>query len=101
MIELFEVVRDWGRNKGIIFHGNETRQLLKTIEEVGELAAALARNDKESVADAYGDIIVTVIVGAACSGLSAEDCLAKVYEIISKRNGKLVDGVFVKNDNEK
>ena len=95
--ELFENVRQWGRNKGIIFDGNETRQMLKTLEELGELASALSKNKPEEIRDAYGDIIVTVIVGAACMGLNAEDCLEDAYNIIAKRTGKLVDGVFVKD----
>lgn len=94
--DLFTAVRQWGENKGIIFDGNETRQMLKTIEEVGELAAALARNDKTAAADAYGDVIVTVIVGAACLGLRAEQCLEDVLDIITKRKGQTVDGVFKK-----
>jgi len=95
--ELFENVREWGRNKGIIFDGNQFKQALKTMEEVGELAGALSKDNKQEIADAYGDIIVTVIVGAACMGLNAEDCLEDAYNIIAKRTGKLVDGVFVKD----
>lgn len=95
--DLFTTVRQWGQEKGIIFEGNETRQMLKTVEEIGELAAALARNDKEAAADAYGDVIVTVIVGAACLGIRAEQCLEDVINIITKRKGKMVDGVFVKD----
>lgn len=97
MTDLFTQVRQWGQDKGIIFEGNETRQMLKTIEEAGELAAALARGDKSAAADAYGDVIVTVIVGAACLGLRAEQCLEDVFNIISKRKGQTADGVFVKD----
>lgn len=94
--ELFTAVRQWATDKGIVFDGNETRQMLKTVEEVGELAAALARNDRTAAADAYGDIIVTVIAGAACLGLRAEQCLEDALGIITKRKGQTVDGVFVK-----
>ena len=96
-IGLFEEVRQWGRDKGIVFKGNETRQMLKTVEEVGELAAALSRSDMAGAADAYGDIIVTLIVGADCLGIDAEDCLKEVVSVITKRKGKMVDGVFIKD----
>ncbi len=94
---IFEKVRQWGVDKGIVYEGNEVKQALKTMEEVGELASALAKGNKEAAKDAYGDIIVTVIVGAACMGFKAEECLEEVYEIISKRKGKTVDGAFIKD----
>ena len=94
--ELFENVRQWGLNKGIIFSGNEFKQALKTMEEVGELAGALSKDKKQEIADAYGDIIVTIIVGAACMGLNAEDCLEDAYNIIAKRTGETKNGVFIK-----
>lgn len=96
--ELFESVRQWGRDKGIVFEGNETRQMLKTVEELGELASALSKNKPEEIRDAYGDIIVTVIVGAACRGINAEDCLQEAYDVIAKRTGKSVNGTFVKDE---
>jgi NTP pyrophosphatase (non-canonical NTP hydrolase) len=97
MTDLFTAVRQWGQDKGIVFEGNETRQMLKTIEEAGELAAALTRGDRVAAADAYGDIIVTVIVGSACLGLRAEQCLEDALNVITKRKGQLLDGVFVKD----
>jgi len=98
MLELFEKVRQWGRDKGIVFDGNETRQMLKTVEEVGELASALSKYKPEEIRDAYGDIIVTVIVGAACQGINAEDCLQEAYDVIAKRTGKSVNGTFVRDE---
>ena len=98
MLELFEKVRQWGRGRGIVFKGNETHQMLKTVEELGELASALLKNKPEEIRDAYGDIIVTVIVGADCQGINAEDCLREAYDVIVKRTGKTVDGVFKKDE---
>lgn len=98
MLELFEKVRQWGRDKGIVFDGNEKLQVLKTIEELGELSSALLKNKPEEIRDAYGDIIVTVIVGAACQGINAEDCLQEAYDVIAKRTGKSVNGTFVKDE---
>ncbi len=93
---MFDKVRQWGRDKGIIFAGNEKNQALKTMEELGELSGALLKGKDAEIRDAYGDILVTVIVGAACLNINAEDCLAEAYEVISKRTGKTVDGAFIK-----
>jgi len=38
---------------------------------------------------------------ASMNGLYAEDCLDTVYSVISKRKGKMVDGIFVKENNNK
>jgi NTP pyrophosphatase (non-canonical NTP hydrolase) len=97
MTNLFEEARQWGRNRGIVFEGNETRQILKTMEETGEYAAALARNDTAAKRDALGDILITLIVGADCMGIKIEDCLRDSLGVITKRTGRMVDGVFIKD----
>ena len=96
--ELFENIEEWGEAKGIIGNATPETQFLKTVEEVGELAEAIGKQKKPDMADAYGDIIVTVIMGASCAGMDIRECLQDVFEIISKRKGKMENGAFVKND---
>jgi NTP pyrophosphatase (non-canonical NTP hydrolase) len=88
----------WAKEKGITSKDNAKNQFLKTVEEVGELASALAKNDLEEVKDSVGDIIVTLIILAEIKGFSATEALSNVYDIISKRTGKTVGGVFVKDE---
>lgn len=97
MNELIEKVKQWSINKGID-RAEPSKQFLKVAEEFGEIAAALARNDMEELQDAIGDTIVTLIILAQQHEMEVEDCLERAYKVISKRNGKMVNGVFVKSE---
>lgn len=87
----------WAESRGIIQHSNPLAQAEKTLEECGELLIACATGDKEAMIDAYGDILVTLIVGATTADLDLVACLESAYEQIKNRKGHLrADGVFVK-----
>lgn len=88
----------WGYDKGILPDAPPEKQLEKTIEEVQELADAIAANDIVEMADAYGDIFVTIVMGATCAGLDIRDCIEGAYNVISKRTGKMIDGKFEKDE---
>lgn len=91
-----EVIR-WAEARRIIPNSTPLAQAIKTTEEVAELLKALSRGDMEEAADAYGDVLVTLIVGAALADLDLTECLAKAYGVIKDRRGYLTaDGVFVK-----
>ena len=77
-------------------NADSSKQFLKVVEEVGEVAAALARNDKEMLTDGIGDVVVTLIILASQNGLSLEECLQTAYNEIKGRKGKTINGVFVK-----
>jgi NTP pyrophosphatase (non-canonical NTP hydrolase) len=95
--QIESLVIQWADEKGILKKGNPTAQCEKTKEEVEELAEAILLNDREEIADALGDIMVTVIIQAHMQGMSLMECLEGAYEIISKRQGKMINGTFVKN----
>jgi len=67
-------------------------------EEAGELAKALLKNDRPEIIDAIGDIAVVLTNLAHLEGLKIEDCIQTAYDVISKRQGKMVNGTFVKNN---
>lgn len=90
-------VIEWAASKGILDKATPLTQALKTLEEVTELLQAMNNNDPEEVKDAYGDILVTIIIGAHMSDLDIEDCLESAYNIIAKRTGKMINGTFVKD----
>ena len=94
--KLETLVIDWAKEKGILEKGNPQAQAEKTLEEVQELLDAIAVDDKEEIADALGDILVTIIIQAEMQGMDLKKCLKGAYDIISKRKGKMVDGQFVK-----
>lgn len=102
-------VEIWARNRGIVQNSTLLAQARKTLEECGELieAAALADATVDGTLakgvfdrmyrDAIGDVLVTLIVGAACADVNVTECLEQAYNEIKDRKGYLrPDGVFVK-----
>ena len=87
----------WAAAKGILDNSTAFKQSLKTLEELTELMTALNNNDEAEIRDAYGDILVTLIIGAELAGVDLEQCLEEAYNVIAKRTGKMVDGLFVKD----
>jgi NTP pyrophosphatase (non-canonical NTP hydrolase) len=72
-------------------------QLLKTMSELGELADATLKSDRDGIVDGVGDVMVTLIIYAALQDVSLEECLTAAYEQIKDRKGVLTpEGVFVK-----
>jgi len=96
MDELAQKVLEWAGNKGILEKATPSSQFEKTMEEVGELARYLIEDNQAEVEDAIGDIIVTLIILAELRGTSVQDCLQGAYDVIAKRKGSMINGVFVK-----
>lgn len=93
---IIEVIR-WAEARKIIPRSTPMAQAIKTHEEVGELLSALLRNNAAEIEDAYGDILVTLIIGADLAGIDLKVALQKAYNTIKDRKGHLrEDGVFVK-----
>lgn len=98
--ELEQRVIAWSHDKGIFKHSDPTYQLKKTQEELDETAEAVRRGTLEDVKDGYGDMLVTIINGMYFYGLTAEECLEHSLSIIEKRTGKMIGGIFVKDEDE-
>lgn len=96
MEKLVEKIILWGREKGI---NNPDKQLNKYLEESGEIASALCHGHKQSteMKDAIGDSLVTLIIFADILGYTVEECLEQAWGEIKNRQGKTVDGCFIKN----
>ena len=95
MIEM-NVIR-WGEERKIVQHSNPRAQAIKTLEEVGELMQAITDNDREAMMDAYGDILVTLVMGCATADLDLVTCFKHAYEQIKDRKGHLSpEGIFIK-----
>lgn len=100
MNELVELVEQWAKNKGLD-KADPSKQMLKVVEETGEVAAALARNDQDDLRDGIGDVVVTLIILALQSDMDIYECLNIAYDEIKGRTGKMVNGVFVKSSDLK
>jgi len=98
--KLVKNVEQWSIDKGLD-KADSSKQFLKVTEEVGEVAAALARNDIKALKDGIGDAIVTLIILGQQNDTTIEECLSLAYQEIADRKGKMIDGVFVKESDLK
>jgi len=98
MKDLIEKVEQWAKDRGIDKPGNSGNQLLKTLEELGEVSRGLLRDDREAILDGIGDVLVTLIIFSKQQGTDLETCLKIAYNEIKDRTGKTKDGIFVKDE---
>lgn len=118
--ELEQLVISWGIDKDLIKRENADKQFMKFIEEVFEFKTEMdIFVDYDSVDDWFksdddywkglirmatnmnlemGDILVTLIILSAQLDIDLTECLEMAYEKISKRKGKTIDGIFVKEE---
>ena len=95
--KLISDVVDWADDKGLVKEENSDKQLIKIIEEVGELASAILKKKRKEEIDAVGDIMVTLIIFAEIRGYDVMSALGYAYQEIKDRTGKIVDGSFIKD----
>ena len=91
-----DVIR-WSEARKIIPNSNPATQLLKAVSEMGELADATIKGNREDAMDAVGDVLVCLINYCALQDFNLVDCLEIAYDQIKHRKGTLLpNGVFVK-----
>ncbi len=95
----FELIRQWAKDRNLYDKGDTKTQFAKLMEESGELARAILKDDKTEFVDAIGDMVVVLTNLAYLGGTNIEDCIDSAYDVIRKRTGKMVNGTFVKDDN--
>ena len=91
-------VEGWADERGIFDDPNPQAQLLKTLEELGEVAHALARSDRDLMIDGVGDVLVTLILFSHMHQFTLTQALEQAYGEIAGRKGKMVNGFFVKEE---
>lgn len=93
-----DLILKWAYERGLLVQGNERNQLIKLMEEVGELSSAILKDKPGEVKDALGDIQVVLIILSNQLGYDLDECLQDAYNVIKNRTGKKVDGIFVKDE---
>ena len=118
--ELKELVLEWADDKDLLHSENAEKQFMKFIEEVFEFKTEFDNwvflrkmcgfvSDEELMymkAKSFtvnsklemGDIFVTLIILCEDLGIDPVVCLEMVYEKISKRRGRTINGTFVKSE---
>jgi len=90
-------VMQWAEARGIYENGTALGQASKTVEEACELLVAIAKDDKAEIADAIGDVTVTLVNVAVLCDMDVRQCFYQAFKAIEHRKGFLnKDGVFVK-----
>ena len=95
---VYNLIRIWANDKGIYESGDSKTQYLKLMEEAGELAEAILKNDEPEVIDAIGDMVVVLTNLAKLRGHNIEDCITSAYDVIKSRQGSMFNGTFVKDE---
>ena len=93
---VFDNIRSWAQERGIYDKGDSKTQYVKLMEEAGELAQSLLKEDKPEIIDAIGDMVVVLTNLANLEGLTIESCVEQAYNVIAERKGKMINGTFVK-----
>jgi|SRR5699024_4933095 len=88
-------IESWAKERNLDT-ADPTKQMLKLMEEVGELAEGMAKGNLDQVIDSVGDVYVVMTILSMQLGLDIDRCIAMAYDEIKDRKGKMVDGVFVK-----
>ena len=94
----FNKIRDWAKDRNLYKKGDSKTQYVKLMEEAGELAQALLKQNKSEIKDAIGDMVIVLANLSELEGFKIEDCIDESFNVISKRTGKMVNGTFVKDE---
>ena len=97
-VNVFDLIRDWAQVRGLYNKGDSKTQYVKLMEEVGELAQGLLKEDRAEVQDAIGDIVVVLTNLAHLEQMRIEDCVTSAYDQIKDRKGSMNNGTFVKQE---
>lgn len=79
MTDYFRLFRQWAEERNFKDGATIEGQQLKLVEEVGEIAAAIARNNIDCIKDGIGDAAVVLTVLCFLRGYAIEDVLAACY----------------------
>lgn len=91
-------ILNWAQERNLLDASNRNKQFIKLIEEIGELAQGMAKNDIVQIIDSIGDVQVVLIILAELYNLDSDKCLESAYETIKNRKGKTVNGIFIKDE---
>lgn len=97
-MEVFNKIIQWAQDRNLIHGTNSHAQMLKLTEEVGELASGIAKHHHDVIKDSIGDCVVVLTILAHQFCVSIEECIEHAYDQIKDRKGKMIDGVFVREE---
>jgi NTP pyrophosphatase (non-canonical NTP hydrolase) len=94
MKELINKCSQWAEDRNLIKGSTSKDQVLKLIQEVGELSDNVCKG--KSIKDDVGDCLVVLNNIALQNNTTLLECLEIAYNDIKDRRGEMRDGVFIK-----
>lgn len=93
--DITALIKQWAKDRELD-KADPKAQMVKLIEELGELANGINKDKKEQIIDSIGDTYVVLTILSMQFNLNIEDCITEAYNEIKDRKGKMVNGIFVK-----
>ena len=87
-------VVQWHHDRNLIEGSTDKDQTLKLLQELGELSDSVCKG--RDIKDDIGDMLVVMLNITTRNGVTLSECLARAWDDIKDRKGKMVDGIFVK-----
>ena len=94
-----ELIKKWAIDRGLD-KADPKAQMVKLLEELGELANGINKERQEQIIASIGDVYVVLILSMQL-GLDVERGIYMAYQEIKDRKGKMINGVFVKEEDLK
>lgn len=96
LVELICKTVRWHYNRNLIEGSTDKAQLLKLLEEFNELSDSVSNG--RDIKDDVGDMLVVMINICERNNTTLYECLEVAYNDIKDRKGRMVDGIFVKEE---
>lgn len=90
-------IEQWAVERGL-HTADPNKQVLKLGEEFGELCQGMAKGKRDQVTDSIGDMYVVLTILSMQLGISIDNCVNMAYDEIKDRKGKMINGVYVKEE---
>ena len=89
-----EQVMAWAKDRNLIKGSTPKDQFHKLIQECAELSDSICKGN--DVRDDIGDILVVLTIISRQMGVYLDECMYQAWNDIKDRKGKMVDGIFIK-----
>jgi len=96
MDRLTGLIEGWAWERNLIDGSSPQAQMLKMVEELGELAGGISRGKEDVIVDSLGDVFVVWTILCNQLGCDPAFVVAEAWNEIKDRKGRMVNGVFIK-----
>ena len=91
------LIEQWAKDRNLHM-ADPNKQVLKLGEEFGELCEGMAKGKPDVVKDSIGDMYVVMTILSMQLGLDVMECVSQALDEIKDRKGKMIDGIYVKEE---